>query len=87
MALFNSYPLGQGILEEKSSLRKQFGIHLKHMRLQRARTQEQIAEAAGVSVDLISNIERGINAPSFETLEKLACALDTSVEDLFAFKK
>lgn len=74
-------------MEEKSSLRKQFGIHLKHMRLQRARTQEQIAEAAGVSVDLISNIERGINAPSFETLEKLACALDTSVEDLFAFKK
>jgi Helix-turn-helix len=33
-------------------------------------TQEQLAEAARISVDMLSNIERGVNAPSFETLAR-----------------
>jgi transcriptional regulator with XRE-family HTH domain len=32
-------------------------------------TQEQFAEALGISVDFLSLVERGINAPSFDTLE------------------
>jgi len=34
-------------------------------------TQEQFAELVGVSVDFLSLIERGINAPSFEVLERM----------------
>ena len=48
-------------------------------------TQEQLAEDALVSVDFLSLIERGINAPSFDTLEKLAIALDVPVKHFFEF--
>lgn len=66
-----------------SDLRVQFGRRLRMLRRQRDMTQEQLAEAAGISVDMLSNIERGVNAPSFETLEKLSQALNVSVSELF----
>ncbi len=49
-------------------------------------TQEQFAEATDISVDFLSLIERGINAPSFETLERIAKKLRLQVADLFTFK-
>jgi transcriptional regulator with XRE-family HTH domain len=48
-------------------------------------TQEQFAEALDISVDFLSLIERGVNAPSFETLEKIAKRLRLAVSDLFMF--
>jgi transcriptional regulator with XRE-family HTH domain len=66
-------------------LRQQFGHHLLTIRERRRLTQEQFAELVGISVDFLSLIERGVNAPSFETLEKLAGSLDLSVADLFTF--
>ena len=38
-----------------------------------------------MSVDFLSLIERGRNAPSFETLERIARKLKLSVADLFTF--
>ena len=52
-----------------ATLRKKFGMHLREIRAQRRMTQEQFAEALGISVDFLSLVERGINAPSFDTLE------------------
>jgi transcriptional regulator with XRE-family HTH domain len=68
-------------------LRIQFGRHLRRLRLARDLTQEQLAEAAGISVDFLSLVERGINAPSFETLEQFARALKIRVVDLFDFDR
>jgi len=48
-------------------------------------TQEQFAEAASVSVDFLSLEERGINSPSFETMERFAKALKVRVAELFNF--
>jgi transcriptional regulator with XRE-family HTH domain len=48
-------------------------------------TQEEFAEMLDVSVDFLSLIERGRNAPSFETLDRIAKRLRISVSDLFAF--
>ncbi|QEI14335.1 helix-turn-helix transcriptional regulator [Cellvibrio japonicus] len=48
-------------------------------------TQEQLAERVGITIESISNIERGIYGPSFDTLEKLAIALRVPVQSLFAF--
>ena len=67
-------------------LRVQFGKKLRDLRKQRGITQEQLAEAALISVDFLSLVERGINAPSFETLEKLTGALDVPVKQLFDFE-
>lgn len=66
-----------------SELRIQFGRRLRQLRRQKDLTQEQLAEATGLSVDMLSNIERGVNAPSFETIEKLAQALDIHANTLF----
>jgi len=69
------------------SLRRQFGIRLKSIRQERELTQEQFAELVGISVDFLSLIERGINAPSFEVLEQIAGNLRLSVRELFDFRK
>ena len=69
------------------SLRRQFGTRLKAIRLERELTQEQFAELVGISVDFLSLIERGINAPSFEVLEQMADGLEMPVRELFDFRK
>ena len=49
-------------------------------------TQEQFAEYVSVSVDFLSLIERGVNAPSFETLEQMSRRLRLPVRTLFDFR-
>jgi transcriptional regulator with XRE-family HTH domain len=67
-------------------LRKKFGKRLQTLRRQSGLTQEQLAQAAQISVDFLSLVERGINAPSFENLEKLAKALGVPIRELFNFE-
>jgi transcriptional regulator with XRE-family HTH domain len=49
-------------------------------------TQERFAETLSISVDFLSLIERGINAPSFDTLEQIAKRLRLPVSELFKFE-
>ena len=70
----------------KTNLKVKFGRRLRQIRRLKNLTQEQLAEATGISVEFVSNIERGINAPSFDTLEKLADVLNVSYVDLFDFR-
>jgi len=69
----------------QKNLRQQFGERLKQIRIERGMTQQDFAELLGMSVDFLSLIERGINAPSFEKLEVMAHRLDVDVESLFTF--
>lgn len=69
-----------------STLRHQFGRQLRRLRVQRNMTQETLAEALSISAEFVSNIERGINAPSFDTIEKIEVALDIPVSELFNWK-
>jgi transcriptional regulator with XRE-family HTH domain len=50
-------------------------------------TQERFAETLDISVDFLSLIERGRNAPSFETLDRIAKRLRISVAELFTFDR
>ena len=68
-----------------ASLREKFGNRLKSIRLSRKMSQEQFAELLDISVDFLSLIERGINAPSFENLDVFAVQLGIPVADLFTF--
>jgi transcriptional regulator with XRE-family HTH domain len=67
------------------TLRKEFGQRLKTIRLERELSQERFAEFVGISVDFLSLIERGRNAPSFETIERMARKLRVPVNVLFDF--
>jgi len=69
------------------SLRRDFGNRLKAIRLDRKLTQEEFAELVGISVDFLSLIERGVNSPGFEVLERMADRLDVEVRELFDFRK
>ena len=66
-----------------STLRNRFGKRLRKIRREKDITQEQLAEIIGVTGEFISNLERGKSAPSFETVEKLAQALEVDVGEFF----
>lgn len=66
-------------------LRKDFGNRLRTIRQERKLPQERFAELVGISVDFLSLIERGSNAPSFETLEQMSKRLHVPVKILFDF--
>jgi transcriptional regulator with XRE-family HTH domain len=68
-----------------ATLRKKFGQRLREIRAARRMTQEQFAEKLDISVDFLSLIERGRNAPSFVTLEKFSKRLKLHVSELFTF--
>lgn len=68
-----------------SQLKKQFGRRLQRLRVSAKVTQEQLADNVGVTIESISNIERGIHGPTFDTLEKIAEALNIAVKELFVF--
>ena len=69
------------------SLREKFGQRIKALRAERKLSQEQFAELLEISVDFLSLIERGINAPSFENLDVFSIRLGVPVSDLFTFNE
>src|SRR4051812_38254747 len=63
------------------------GDRIRHLRSERRPrlTQRELAERAGVSVDLIAKLEQGQKrAALLLTLSKIACALDVDVSTLLA---
>jgi transcriptional regulator with XRE-family HTH domain len=65
------------------SLRKKFGRRLKLLREQKSMTQAKLAKATKLSLSFIRSIEQGVHAPSFESLEAIAKALNIEIADLF----
>jgi transcriptional regulator with XRE-family HTH domain len=68
-------------------LQRKLGQRIASLRKARKLTQEQLAEAIGCSVEFISLVERGVNAPSVAGLEKFAQTLKTEVRELFNFEE
>jgi transcriptional regulator with XRE-family HTH domain len=68
-------------------LREKFGNRLRMIRSARKMSQEEFSELLGISVDFLSLIERGINAPSFENLEVFSTQLNIPVHELFIFEQ
>ena len=68
-----------------ATLRENFGLRIKAIRLDRKMSQEQFAELLDISVDFLSLIERGVNAPSFENLDVFSTQLGVPLSELFTF--
>ena len=66
-----------------ADLRKRFGELLAAHRRRRGLTQEDLAEAAGLSVDMISKIEVGATGARFPSIERLAQAVQVDPAELF----
>lgn len=67
-------------------LKTKFGKRLQALRVKAGVTQEELADQTGLTVESISNMERGVYGPKFDNLEKIAKALGVPVKDLFEFE-
>ena len=58
-----------------------FGALVRRYREEKHYSREKLAELCGISDRCISNIERGISNPKFDTVVKLcnACGIDTGL--------
>lgn len=70
---------------KEKNLKAAFGIRIRMLRRTRNYTQEELAEKLSCSTEYVSHIERGVAAPSFEMLARLASALHVQISDLFLF--
>jgi transcriptional regulator with XRE-family HTH domain len=66
-----------------ADLRKRFGELLAAHRRRRGLTQEDLAEAAGLSVDMLSKLEVGATGARFPSIERLALAVQVDPAELF----
>lgn len=64
-----------------------FGRNVARLRKESDLSQEELANKIGLNKQTISNIERGIRYPTFETLEKIAQVFDVSSIQLFGTEK
>jgi transcriptional regulator with XRE-family HTH domain len=69
-----------------SQLRRKFAERLRKLRHQRGMTQTELARSTGLSVSFIRSIEQAIYAPSFESIEAIAKALEVEIKTLFDFE-
>jgi len=68
----------------KPDIRESFGRAVKAMREDRALTQEDLAEKAGIHRTYLSDVERGSRNLSLVNIDKLARALGVKASELFA---
>lgn len=64
---------------------KEFGLHLKSIRIDKGLSQEKLALIANLDRTYISGIERGVRNISLANILKLANALEVSPSELFRF--
>lgn len=62
--------------------RREFSIRLKLMMAVRGMSQTALSEATGIQQHLISDYTKGKRTPGFYNLDKMAKALDCSIDEL-----
>ncbi len=59
-----------------------FGLMLRQLRKERGATLSEVAEATGISVPMLSRMERGERLPSSDTLKSISAYYGTSARSL-----
>jgi DNA-binding NtrC family response regulator len=67
----------------EEQLHRVIGETIRNLRKERALTLKQMAKRTGLSVSLLSQIERAESSASISSLYKIAVALDARIQDLF----
>jgi transcriptional regulator with XRE-family HTH domain len=75
------------VLEVKmTSLKQKFGKRVREIRKSKGITQEQIAELISIEPPNVSKMESGLHFPQPDKIEKIANALNVSIQELFDFE-
>jgi transcriptional regulator with XRE-family HTH domain len=77
---------GNSVSRRRSAvtLKATFGANVRHYRQAKDLKQHELAEAIDKTTGMVGKIERGQTGPSFNTVEKIAAALDVPEVVLFA---
>jgi len=67
----------------EEQLHKIIGDTIRSMRKERELTLKQMSRRTGLSISLLSQIERAESSPSISSLYKIAMALDSKIQELF----
>jgi DNA-binding NtrC family response regulator len=67
----------------EEQLHRVIGETIRNLRKERSLTLKQMAKRTGLSVSLLSQIERAESSASISSLYKIAVALDARIQDLF----
>jgi transcriptional regulator with XRE-family HTH domain len=67
-----------------ADLRRRFGLLVAANRRRRGLTQEQLAEAADISADMVAKLETGASGARFPVIERIAAALEVDPAELFS---
>ena len=67
----------------EEQLHKIIGDTIRTMRKEKELTLKQMSRRTGLSISLLSQIERTESSPSISSLYKIAIALDSKIQDLF----
>lgn len=65
------------------TLKQRVGLRIRNLRKTAGLTQDQLAGLIGMSVQMVQQVERGVTAPSFCTLEALSDALQAPPAMMF----
>lgn len=65
---------------------KKLGLRIKELREKRGLTQLKLADALNMEASNLSKIERGVQIPKEESLEKFAEVFDVDIKDLFDYE-
>lgn len=60
------------------------GENIQRVRKFRGMNQQELADAIGINMQSLSKIERGVNFPTFDTLEKITSALGVTPNELMS---
>ncbi len=61
---------------------KQLGMRIRYLRNQKHWSQEDLALEAGINKNYLSDLERGNRNPTLRIMEKIAIALEITLEEL-----
>jgi transcriptional regulator with XRE-family HTH domain len=64
-------------------IQKLIGARIKHIRMKKGFTQDELSEEINISSKYLSSIERGKENPTLNTIIKLSEALGVDVDELF----
>lgn len=67
--------------------RKIFARNLKEMRVKQQLSQEKLADIAGLHRTYVGSVERGERNISIDNMERLASALNITIQDLLNVDK
>ena len=65
------------------NVNKQLGMRIRYLREQKKMTLEDLSFESNVNKNYLSDLERGNRNPTVKILERIALALEISLETLF----